>query len=57
MNSFRSGDDGSHDKQADPYIEIDSAMLKMDFRKSGRIVDKLGLSGLNSDEIINLANG
>ncbi len=41
----------------DSIIKIGSTMLKMDFRKLGRTVDKIGLGGLNSDEIINLVNG
>lgn len=41
----------------DSIIKIGSTMLKTDFRKLGRTVDKLGLSGLNSDEIIKLVNG
>ncbi len=41
----------------DSIIKIGSTMLNMDFWESGRTVDKLGLSGLNSDEIINLVSG
>ncbi|MGB6607556.1 MAG: NAD/NADP octopine/nopaline dehydrogenase family protein [Atribacterota bacterium] len=41
----------------DSIIKIGSTMLNMDFWESGRTVDKLGLSGLNSDEMINLVNG
>jgi len=41
----------------DSIIKIGSTMLNMDFWESGRTVDKLGLNGLNSDEIINLVNG
>lgn len=41
----------------DSIIKIGSTMLNIDFWKSGRTADKLGLSGLNSDEIINLVNG
>jgi len=38
-------------------IKIGSTMLKTDFWKLGRTVEKLGVSGLSSDEIIKLANG
>lgn len=41
----------------DSIIKIGSTMLKMDFRKLGRTVDKLGLNNLSSTEIINLVNG
>lgn len=41
----------------DSIIKIGSTMLNMDFWESGRTVDKLGLSGLNSNEIINLVSG
>jgi len=41
----------------DSIIKIGSTMLNTDFQKLGRTVDKLGLSGLNSDEIIKLVNG
>ena len=41
----------------DSIIKIGSTMLNTDFRKLGRTVDKLGLSGLNSDKIIKLVNG
>jgi len=41
----------------DSIIKIGSTMLNTDFRKLGRTVDKLGLSGLNTDEIIKLVNG
>ncbi|GAB4112607.1 MAG: NAD/NADP-dependent octopine/nopaline dehydrogenase family protein [Candidatus Caldatribacteriota bacterium] len=41
----------------DSIIKIGSTMLNIDFWKSGRTADKLGLSGLNSDEIIDLVNG
>ena len=38
-------------------IKIGSTMLKTDFWKLGRTAEKLGLSGLSSDEIIKLVNG
>jgi opine dehydrogenase len=41
----------------DSIIKIGSTMLKVDFRKLGRTVDKLGLNNLSSTEIINLVNG
>lgn len=41
----------------DSIIKIGSTMLKTDFRKLGRTVDKLGLNNLSSTEIINLVNG
>ena len=40
----------------DSIIKIGSTMLKTDFRKLGRTVDKLGLNNLSSTEIINLVN-
>ncbi|MBA7545391.1 Opine dehydrogenase [subsurface metagenome] len=41
----------------DSIIKIGSTMLKIDFWKSGRTADKLGLRNLSSTEIINLVNG
>jgi len=41
----------------DSIIKIGSTMLKTDFRKLGRTVDKLGLNNLSSTEIIKLVNG
>lgn len=41
----------------DSIIKIGSTMLKIDFWKSGRTADKLGLHNLSSTEIINLVNG
>lgn len=41
----------------DSIIKIGSTMLKTDFWKLGRTVEKLGLNNLNSTGIINLVNG
>lgn len=41
----------------DSIIKIGSTMLKTDFWKLGRTVDKLGLSNLSSIRILNLVNG